>query len=99
MSKIYKLVLLKGPTYRWEQLPEVEQNALWDKVNKRFKEVGGERILWVDTSWSSEEHPGFIVESFPDIEALQKYTAYMNELKFLQYFDVVTVIGTEAPMP
>ena len=98
MSKIYKLVVAKGPSPRWNQLPQAERDALWEKVEKRFKELGGERNLWVDSSWSSEEHPGFFVEVYPDIEALQKFTAYLNELKFLQYFDVMTVVGTESPM-
>src|SRR5215207_7958311 len=94
-AKVYKLVVAKGPSPRWEQVPESERTVLWDKANQRFKEVGGERKLWADSSWSSEEHPGFFVEVYPDIEALLKFTAYLNELKFLQYFDVMTVIGTQ----
>ena len=95
MAKIYKLVVGKGQAYRWLQLPEAERNSLWEKVDKVFKEVGGERTMMCDSSWSSEEHPGFFIEIFPDIEALQKFTAYLNELNFLQYFDVITVVGTE----
>jgi len=95
MSKIYKLVVAKGQSPRWRQLPEAERNSLWEKTEKVFKEVGGERILAVDSSWSSEEHPTYFVEVFPDIEALQKFTAYLNEINFLQYFDVMTVVGTE----
>src|SRR5262245_32079146 len=97
MAKIYKLVIAKGPSYRWLQLPEGERNSLWEKVDKVFNEVGGERVMWVDSSWSNEQYPGFFIEIYPNIEDLQKFTAYLNELQFLQYFDVITVIGTEMP--
>lgn len=96
MSKIYKLVIGKGQGDRWGQLPEADQKSLWEKAENRFKEVGAERILWVNSSWSAEEYPGYFVEVYPNVEALQKFTAYLNELKFLQYFDVRTIIGTEA---
>lgn len=98
MSKIYKLVLAKGPSYRWLQLPESERKSLWEKVSKAFDEAGAKRILAVDSSWSSEAFPGYFVEEYPSVEALQKFTAYLNELNFIQYFDVITVIGTESPM-
>lgn len=99
MAKIYKLVVANGPQYRWLQLPEAERNALWEQVEKAFNEAGAERIMRCDSSWSSEEHPGFFIEVFPDIEALQKYTAALNEINFFQYFDVLTVVGTESPLP
>lgn len=98
MSKIYKLIVANGPLPRWNQLPEAEQNTLWEKVEKKFKEVGGERMLRVDSSWTSEQHPGFMIEVYPNVEALQEFTAYLNELKFLQYFDVITVVGTKSSM-
>ncbi len=62
-----------------------------------FKQVGGQRTMIGDSSWSSEEYPGFFIEVFPDVAALQKYTAYLNQLNFLRYFDTLTVVGTEAP--
>jgi len=99
MAQIYKLVVAKGQPHRWLQLPEDERNSLWAKVNKVFEEVGGKRTLNCDSSWSSEEHPGFFIEIFPSVEALQKYTAYLNEINFLQYFDVLTVVGTERQFP
>ena len=98
MAQIYKLVVAKGQSHRWLQLPESERKSLWDKVNKAFEEVGGQRTMVCDSSWSSEEHPGFFIEIFPDVQALQKYTAYLNEINFLQYFDVLTVVGTASPM-
>jgi hypothetical protein len=95
MTKIYKLVIGKGQAYRWNQLPEADQKSLWDKAESHFKEVGGERILWVDSSWSAEAYAGYFIEVYPTVEALQKFTAYLNEMKFLQYFDVRTIVGTE----
>lgn len=98
MSKIYKLVVAKGQAYRWLQLPESERNALWEQVSAAFEEAGAERTMSCDSSWSSEEYPGFFIEVFPDIEALQKYTARLNELNFFQYFDVLSVVGTPSQM-
>ncbi len=99
MTQIYKLVVSKGQQYRWNQLPEDQRKSLWEKVSQAFEDAGGKRTMFADSSWSSEEYPAFFIEIFPDIEALQKYTAVLNSLNFLQYFDVITVVGTESQMP
>jgi len=98
MAQIFKLVVGKGPQHRWLQLPEAERKSLWDKVSRAFEEVGGKRTMICDSSWSSEAYPGFFIEIYPDIEALQKFTAYLNKINFLQYFDTLTVIGTESQL-
>lgn len=97
LSKIYKLVVAKGSSPRWRSLPNAVRDTLWEKAEKVFKEVGGERIWQAESSWSSEEYPRFFIEVFPSVEALQKFTTELGALHFLEYFDVMTVVGTEIP--
>src|SRR5262249_48732028 len=77
--------------------PNAVRDTLWEKQAKIFEEVGGERIWKAEAGWSSEEYPRFFIEVFPTIEALQKYTIKVGALHFPEYFDVMTVVGTEMP--
>src|SRR5690349_6393093 len=97
MSKIYKLVLAKGASPRWRELPGAVRDTLWEKQAKHFQEAGGERIWQAESGWSSEEYPRFFIEVFPNVESLQKYTIQIGALHFPEYFDVLTVVGTEMP--
>jgi hypothetical protein len=37
----------------------------------------------------------FGVEAFPDIEAVQKYTALLNEFNWFRYSESITLLGSE----
>lgn len=93
---IYKLVVAKGQSPLWDQLPPERQKDMWGQSSAEFEAIGGKRILWADSSWCSEEYPAFFIETYPNIEALQSFTACLNGMNFLQYFNVITVIGTES---
>lgn len=97
MAQIYRLFFGK-PNTAWYQLSKDEQDRLWGELNQVFEQVGGKRIVFCDSSWSSERWQAFGVETFPDIEAEQKFVAYMNETNWFQYFDGNTILGTEMDM-
>ncbi len=91
---VYKLFVLKFKQ-PWYQLSQEEQQALFAKGDAAFKEVGGKSIITCDASWSSEQWPGFGVEEFPDIEALQTYSRRLQELNWFRYFESETMLGTK----
>ena len=97
MAEIYRL-FFGNPSAAWYQLPQDEQDRLWGEVSQVFDQVGGKRIIACDSSWSSEQWRAFGVERFPDIESVQKYTAFMDKTNWFQYFEVTTILGTEMDM-
>lgn len=97
MTQVYKLVVANGQSTGWLALSQQERDALWAKADKMFNEVGGQRVMNCDSSWSSEEHPAFFIEIFPSVEALQKYTQFLNEIQMLRHFNTLTIVGTPVP--
>jgi hypothetical protein len=49
----------------------------------------------LNTGWSSDQWPVAGLEEFPDIEAVQKYMADVDELKWFQYCESTNVLGTK----
>jgi hypothetical protein len=91
---IYKLFLGKM-SEAWYQLSQEEQADLTTKVEGALERVGGKRTVLCDSGWTSEQWPFFGVEELPDIEAVQKHAALLNELNWLRYIETVTVLGTK----
>jgi hypothetical protein len=48
--------------------------------------------------WSSEEWLGWGVEKYPDIEAVQKHAETLYNLKWFEYIESNTYLGTEMPV-
>lgn len=91
---IYKLFMFRN-IEAYYQLSQDERNELLGKLDAAFKKVGGKRLLFCDSSWSSEQWPIFGVEQFPDIEAVQQYSEALNELNLSRYLESMSVLGTE----
>src|SRR5688500_10443967 len=90
---IYKLFIGK-PTEAWYQLSEEEQKGRLEKVNGLLEQVGGKRVVMCDSSWASDQWLVFGVEEFPDIEAVQRFSAGLNELNWFRYIESTTLLGT-----
>jgi hypothetical protein len=82
-------------TEAWYQLSEEEQNAHLAKINESLEAAGGKRIVACQTAWSSEQWQYVGVEEFPDIEAVQKHTADLEELGHFRYLESASILGTE----
>ena len=95
-KKVYQLFMAKN-TEAWYQLSQEEQDRLSAKMSESLKELGVKIVVLCDSSWSSEQWPMFGVLEFPDIEAVQKHRADMNNLDWSRYFDSVTMLGSEWP--
>lgn len=73
-QSIYKLFMgrMLEP---WYELSKEEQDSLESKLDEALEKVGAKRPILCDSSWSSDQWSVSGIEEFPDIEAVQKYTA------------------------
>jgi hypothetical protein len=94
---VYKVFLVRRTEAAYQLSPE-EQASLLQKVGEALDQVGGKRVVLCDSNWSSEEWPGFGVEVFPNIEAVQKHAQLLNQLNWYRYIESITVLGTETAM-
>ena len=78
----------------WYQLSKEEQDSLEAKLNEALEKVGAKRLLLCDTNWSSDQWSFAGIEEFPNIEAVQKYTAALQELNWFRYCESINVLGT-----
>jgi hypothetical protein len=78
----------------WYQLSEAEQDGLLKKVNEAREKAGGTNILLCDSSWTSEEWQFFGVETYPNIEAVQKHNELLREFDWFRYLKSSTLLGT-----
>jgi hypothetical protein len=76
---IYKLFMGRF-LEAWYQLSEEERNSLIAKLNEALEKVRPKRPILCDSSWPSDQWLVAGVEEFPNLEAVQNYTAALNEL-------------------
>jgi len=79
----------------WYQLSQEEQNSLIAKLDEALEKVGGKRPILCNSGWSSDQWSICGIEEFPDIEAVQKYSAALNELNWFRYCESMSVLGTK----
>jgi hypothetical protein len=94
---------MAGPIYKswrvkvteaWHQLSKSEQDALMAKVTAALDAVDGKVVVMCAADWANERWTAFGVEEFPDLEAVQKHTALLNELNWFRYIDSEHLLGT-----
>ena len=93
---IYKMFMFRN-TEAYYQASEEERNEILGKLDVAFQKVGGKRLVWCNSYWSSDQWQVFGVEVFPNIEAVQQYSQAMNELNLSRYVESVSLLGTEFP--
>ncbi len=93
---IYKMFMFRN-TEAYYQASEEERNEILGKLDAAFQKVGGKRLVWCNSYWSSDQWQVFGVEVFPNIEAVQQYSQAMNELNLSRYVESVSLLGTEFP--
>ena len=91
---IYKLFMGRF-SEAWYQLSKEDQNNLIAKLNEALEKAGGKRPILCDSSWSSDQWSFAGIEEFPDIEAVQKFTAVLQELNWFRYCESTNVLGTK----
>ena len=93
---IYKVWFMKYKE-SWYKLTTEEQNKLMAQNAESLKQVGAEHIISCASVWSSEEWLAWGVEKYPDIEAVQKHAMALYDLKWFEYVESKTYLGTEMP--
>lgn len=91
---IYKIYMSR-PTPAWYQLPPEEQAKLSAALKEGFVKFGGKNVIFCDSGWATEQYQFFGVDEFPDIEALQKFHAFQNQINWYRYMDGITTLGTK----
>jgi hypothetical protein len=91
---IYKVALVNYTNAFYELSPD-ERDKLGAKVEQALKEAGGERIVVCTSAWCSENYGGWVVEKFPDIESVQKFTQLLWEFDWYRYIEVNSYLGIE----
>ena len=91
---IYKLFMGRF-SEAWYQLSKEDQNNLIAKLNEALEKAGGKRPILCDSSWSSDQSSFAGYEVFPNIEAVQKYMAALQELNWFRYCEGTSVLGTK----
>ena len=79
----------------WYQLSKEEQQSILAKLNDALAKVGAKRTILCNAYWSTDECIYAGVEEFPNIEAVQKYMATLQELKWDRYVEATSVLGTK----
>jgi len=79
----------------WYQLPQEEQKSLLAKLHDALEKLGAKTTLLCNTYWSTDQWMWAGVEEFPNIEAVQKYMAILQELNWNRYVEGSNVLGTK----
>lgn len=95
---IIRLFLVR-PTEPYFKLSQQEIKESHDKLFKKLEELGGKYVIACDCRWSNEEWMGFGVQEFPDIEAEQGFTKFMEGLEWWRYCEAKTYLGTPVELP
>jgi hypothetical protein len=91
-GKIYQLFLYRHDTEAQEQLTQAERDALWaregtERQDSRF-------VVGANCYWSTEEYRAFGVIMHPDIDAVQRHFAHLEEIHWPRYTQARTLLGT-----
>ena len=98
---------MAGPIYKfyqtrftesWYQLSEADQNAHQAKSQEALKTVGGKTVLACTPVWSTENWLVCGVEEFPDIDAVQNYSALLHQLGHYRYFEGTSMLAVKWPL-
>jgi len=79
----------------WYQLSKEEQKSLIAKFDEALEKLGAKRPIICNTQWSSDQWSFAGMEEFPNIEAVQKYMATLQELNWGRYIEGINVLGTK----
>ena len=79
----------------WYQLSKDEQHSLLAKLHEAAAKLGAKTTILCNTYWSTDQWMWAVVEEFPNIEAVQKYMATLQELHWARYVEGSNVLGTK----
>jgi hypothetical protein len=80
----------------WYQLSKEEQDNLIAKLDDAKKKFGCTQPIECNSSWSSDQWSFAGYEVYPNIEAVQKYIAALQEFNWFRYCESTSVLGTKS---
>jgi hypothetical protein len=80
----------------WYRLSQEEQDSLLAKLQEALEKLGAKKVIHCNTYWSTDQWMWAGVEEFPNIEAVQKYMATLQELNWGRYVEGNNVLGTKS---
>jgi hypothetical protein len=95
-NPIYQLFITKANPVtlkNYSLLSKEEETALWEKWQESVKRTEACMVIYCKSGWSNEQHPGYGVMAFPNIEARQAHYEDLEKLNWHLYFDAFTVLG------
>ena len=87
------------PKEAWFRLSEEKREELSRKHDKKLEELHAKTIVLCDSRWSNEEWATFGVEEFPNIEAEQEYTRFLEELGHFTLVESKIYLGIPTEFP
>jgi hypothetical protein len=96
MSKsVYLLVMGRGNTEAWYQLPKEEQKNLWSKAMEVEKRAGAKLVIACNSRWADEALSDWVVLEYPNMEAIQQKVEELEKLNWWRYFSAKTILGAK----
>lgn len=95
---IIKILFMK-PKEAYFKLFEEERKNFSYKAIKDVEQVGGRWLAYCNCYWSNEEWSYFGVMEFPDIDAVQKHSEFIEKLEQSRYVETKSHLGTRASPP
>jgi hypothetical protein len=82
-------------TEAWHQLPPEKKEGLLTALREGMAKFGVKQVIFCNSSWATEQYEFFGVDEFPDLEALQKFQAFQEEINWFRYVQGTTTLGTK----
>lgn len=92
---VFLLVLGRGYTEAWYQLPKAEQDALWAQVLQVEQSVGAKWHIVCNSRWADEGIYHWGVIEYPDLDAFHRKVEQLEALNWWRYFSANTILGTK----
>jgi hypothetical protein len=95
---LYRLWMVR-PKEAWYALSDDEQRRHLAQATEALEKVGGRLVMACDAGWATEQWSHFGLEEYPDLDAVQRHQQILGEIKWLRYFESMTLLGTQIPAP
>lgn len=99
---IYQLWVIKnhaGPSQNWNNMTDSQQKEMMDANADSMKRVGAEMLIWCKCAWANEEYDNWGIARYPDLGARIEHTENMYKMKWFDYVEAFTLLGTAQQQP
>ena len=79
----------------WYQLTPEERQKLLATLQEGMAKFGVKQVIHCNSVWATEQYEFFGVNEYPDIETVQKFHAFQEEIHWFRYVDGTTTLGTK----